>query len=100
MRGEPQALPSPLLEVDRSTSVDEASVEPERREGRIRKIDLVRRIGPAQRGRPRAERRPVGVDVEQVVRADRELDAASMESNLKVADPLRAQEDIIRAERR
>src|SRR6185369_8115908 len=73
------ALPPPRpgeepLEIHREAAVDEPPVEAERREDRERDEFLVDRIDSADRRRPRAERRAIGIDVEDVVRTDRQLE--------------------------
>src|SRR4051812_30853961 len=94
-----QTWPRPLLEIHRHASVDVAAVETERREDREGNIFLVRRIDAADRGRTRPEWRAVGIDVEQIVRADREFGAvASLEAELEVGDPLGAEEYVVRSE--
>src|SRR5580765_8800445 len=86
-RGGPKPSPAPCLEVNRDTAVDEPTVEAEWREDRIRDVDLVRRIDAADRRRPGPEGRTVGIDVEQIVRTERELDRAAMRPHFEVGNP-------------
>src|SRR3546814_12453751 len=71
--------------VDRQPPVEEAPVEAKRREARIGQV--------ITRGAERpAHRHMIGIDVEHVIRADRDLEPVDQrDAALDVGDPLRAQ---------
>src|SRR5207253_1935800 len=88
------------LELHRGARVEEAAVEAERREARIRQIILVDRVDAAAlRRRTRAERRTIGIDVEHIVGTDREIEMAERpEAKLDIGDPFGAEVDVVGAE--